>query len=1253
MLSQKSVERPYTVLVAVVLVTVLGIVAFGSISTDLLPTIELPYVVVMTVYPGASPEEVELAVTRPLEAALSTSRGLSNISSVSRENSSMIMLEFLQGTNMDSTMIEMANSLDMVTGQLHGEVGKPMLLRLNPDMMPIMVASVNKTDRDMTELSSFVVDTVIPAFERIEGVATVSAAGLLEREIRVELDRARIDELNDKVLAALAQTLAANRLQLTDAQADIATSLQTMEEEGGDRMGQLARASVELDSAIAHLQAILAQEVLLEAQMAALEQERETLIEWQPLQPALAGLFPDGVATLTPEMYAAVMAQAEEYLPREVRELSQSELAAIEERLEGAVGRIAALDTEQQHIQARLFVLEAMKPQLKTALTEAQAGYEQLEQAKMTVTMELSTAQLQLASGQRELASGLDEFDKAQEGAFKHADIANMINADMVANILRAQNFRMPAGYLREGREAHLVKVGDEFDSLESLAHTLLVSLDGIGDVRLADVAEVLVTDNTDETYARVDGQAGVVLTFQKESAASTAQVAGAIHTAISQLSRQHEGLQIQPLMDQGEYINLTISSVVRNLLWGSILAILVLMLFLKDIRPTLVIALSIPVSLLFAITLMYFSNVTINIISLSGLALGVGMLVDNSIVVVENIYRMRAEGMSIARAAVRGTRQVSSAIIASTLTTVCVFLPIVFTQGISRQLFTDMGLTIAYSLMASLLVALTVVPTLASAVLTAGTVRRQRWFESLQGTYEGVLRFALNRKGLVLTAVFLLLGLSIYGVSVMGTAFIPQMDSPQMTASLSLPEDSDEDIRAVADEVMARVGQIEAVRSVGAMSGAGMGGMMGMGSARGDQISLFILLEEDRTLTDRDVEELILAKTQDLEAKVRVSRSNMDMSVLGGTGISIAVMGHDLDVLNDAAAEIAARLEMIEGTAQVTFGSEFAGTETRITVDKDAAMRQGLTVAQVYQQLSQALASDRQVTRVRLDFEEYPVIVSASDQDLSRINLPDYTLTGRGPDGDERDVAVESIAHIGERESPVAIRRDGQSRYVNVTAGIADGHNIGLVSRAMERELLSYIPPAGVSVEVGGENVMIRNAVRDLVLMIVLAILFIYLIMVAQFQSLLSPFIILFTLPLAFTGGLLLLWITGLELSVIAMLGFLVLAGVVVNNGIVFVDYVNQLRLAGKDKRQALVETGRVRLRPILMTALTTILALSTMSLAVGQGAEMIQPMAVVAMGGLAYATVLTLLVVPLIYDIMHKRPMKRIDTGEERSVS
>lgn len=1330
MLAQYSVRRPYTIIVAVIMIIVLGIISYNNMTTDLLPAMELPYIVVVTSYPGASPEKVEQAVTKPLESVLATSSGLKNISSVSRENSSVIILEYIQDTNMDSAMIELSGSIDMVSAMFDDEVGTPVMLQISPDMLPIVVASVDMEGMDIDELSKFTEETIIPAFERLDGVASVNASGLIEKQLEIVLNEEKIDDLNNKAQSEIEKELDEKRGEIEKAKEELSKGRKAIEQEFPGQKEKVSKSSAELDNAIANLNALLAEEAKLEAQKQAFEKEKAALEkiaeanqyleeifkdtpdelpsdiysailkaidnqvsfnlpnlsqrDMYELYQLLNGLFPAGMENLPPEMYQSIMEQVRDRLPKDFQKLSQAEMTefykaltqyystdktalpvnlypAIAEQLEKRLpeelsglsqeelaellgnaakvqARLIAVDMELQNINVRQMTLSAMKPQLENSLNSAKEALEKLESGKIDMTIELAKAQVQLEQGEAELEKGMEEFKRAREEALKSADLSKVLTKDMLANILRTQNFDMPVGYINEGERQYVVKVGETFNSHEEIENMIVFSTEPVGDIRLKDIADIEFTDNTAEMYTKVNGNAGILLTFQKQSTASTAAVSNTINDLIKELEDQHYGLRIRPMTDQGDYIYMVTDNVMENLIIGGILAIVVLIVFLKDIRPTIVIAFSIPISLMFALTLMYFSKVTLNVISLAGLALGVGMLVDNSIVVIENIYRLRNLGLYPAKAAVEGAKQVTGALIASTLTTVCVFLPIVFTEGLSRQLFADMGLTIGYSLFASLLVALTLVPVMGFTVLKKTKDREQRVFSKILVLYERVLSFFLRKKSAILIPVAFLFALSIYLTTIMGTAFMPEVDSPQLIATLTVSEEKGrKELYSLSDEVMSRILEIDAVETVGAMSGSETsGGTVILGGTSDNQTSFYILLKEKRSQTNKDVERLIYEKTKDLDAEIEVSSTGMDITMLSGEGIQINIKGHNLDTLMQISNEVADILREVEGTVNIETGIEETEKEIRIQVDKDKAMREGLTVAQIYAEISSVLQSREQAAELTLEHDSYPIILVQEEHDgITRKNIADHTFTVTQKDGTEKEVVLKDIANILEADSLRSIRRDNQSRYITVSAEIAEGYNIGLVSRDVEDAMADYHLPSGYEINFEGENEMIRETMDDLLLMIGLAIGFIYLVMVAQFQNLLSPFIVMFTIPLAFTGGLLLLWISKMELSVISLLGFLVLAGVVVNNGIVFVDYVNQLREQSFEKKEALVEAGVTRMRPILMTALTTILAMTTMALGYGSGAEMMQPMAVVSIGGITYATLLTLFVVPVLYDI------------------
>lgn len=1424
MLSRFSVKKPMTVFVAVVLVLILGVMSFINMTTDLLPNMDLPYAVAYTTYIGASPEQVEQSVTKPMESALAATSGLKNITSVSQENVSIVVMEFEEGTGMDSAMIEMNAALDQLSGSLPDAAGSPILMKINPDLLPIMVLAVDSDSMARQELSEFTTSTVIPALERVDGVASVSGSGLLESQIRIELDQSRIDALNEKVLTAIDGSLADAEKQLKATRKQITEGKKKLEEQSGTAYAQLVAAAGQLSgikdqttigstlnsAEVKALQAVLDQydamvklqkdyndaetaaralgaadyaklqllqttrttlranlkaaenslkaadaalkelgssdedalqeeldaakaqqaaaqaaynaaalgapkrleekedagwkelqqrETKKQAEIAELEQQladdpnnAELQAKLNTAQAALAAIKMEQTAYInrndpetvkanealtaaqnsvtraetrleTYRQSAAAKAEAEKTLAEGTKALDEN-TAAIKkilgeengkkwieshDKVQDDYGTIAELNAAISAIEPRipelkkeLATAKASQKELDAALSELDKAQSQLETGKLELSQQLILATVQLQQAEQALNEAEEQFRQQRDAAYKAAGLDGILTQSAVSQLFMAQNFSMPAGYIQSADGRLALKVGDKFADLQELENWVLFdySVGDVGQIRLSDIADVRLADNAEELYAKINGNDGVLLTVQKSSVASTSGACRNLYDTMERLEEKYEGLHLTALSDQGQYIDLVIRSVLQNLLFGALLATAILLLFLRDLRPTVIVAFSIPISLLFAVVLMYFTGVTLNIISLSGLALGVGMLVDNSIVAIENIYRLRQLGYNAATAAVHGCRQIAGAITASTLTTVCVFVPILFTGGLTRQIFADMGLTIAYSLGASLLVALTLVPALSGKILTGDAAGKKpnRLLSRMMERYEKLLRLVLRHKAPVLLgAVALLIVSGLLAVG-MGTAFMPEMDSPQVSVSIEMPEDATTaQGREMCDTVIDRILSVDGVDTVGAMEGKTMMG--------GGDLSLYVLLQQKRSGSSQQIAKEIEAACTDLDCTVTANGSTMDMSMMtGGSGIRLAVTGDDMDTLRSAAAELARAVSAVEGVASVSDGQEENSTEVRITVDKAKAAEYNLTVAQVYQQVAAAVLSQTTATDITVNGSDLPVVVVPDDRDITtRETLEELELTGTQNQQD-CEVRLSEIAAVTEAASSAAIHRENQSRTVTVTAQVADGYNIGLVSREVEKLLADYQMPEGCSYAFEGENEMIRSTMGDLALMIALAVALIYLIMVAQFQSLLSPFIVLFTIPLAFTGGLLGLWITGKELSVIAMLGFLMLAGVVVNNGIVFVDYVNQLRLEGRERTEALVQTGRDRIRPILMTALTTIFGLVTMALGLGSGGDMLQPLAIVTIGGLAYATLLTLFIVPAVYDIFLKKDPKKV---------
>ena len=1417
---------------------VLGIVSFTKMTTDLLPNISLPYVIVMTTYIGASPETVETVVTKPVESSMATVSNVESISSVSSENYSVVILEFAQSADMDSVSLEIRENLDQIESYWDDSVGSPIIMKLNPNMMPVMMAAVGQEGATNEEVSELAKNTIVPELESIEGVASASASGLLEESVHVIIRQDKIDAVNEQVFGYIDGEMAEKeqeleegrqeildgrkeiedgRAELLDAQKELDDSKKELEDgraeleenkskitdgknelatKKGEAAQKLASAETQLVTAKADLEAAKtnftteittlekaqdglkqAQDGLKQAQdgkaqleqgIAAIDAAVSSIPQLQAgiaqmdsaistaegniaslesviaaLQANSGGKYADlsddikvvigatlqadfdsetPIADLIPMMEAAkATADASLNEVKTQREGLQNQLTAIL-----AQGDVASMTAKKAELEAQLTALNEKIPTieeqikkledaisastmglgaeayiatlqetLKTInenITKVDSGLNELYKGNLEAAIEIANAQTQLdlgemqiksaesqlESGEKQLKSGQEQIDdgfaqledaleqlkegeeqleegaeqlaEAKEDAYAQADMTDILTVDTVKSLLTAQNFSMPGGYVTEEGIDYLVRVGDKPESVEELAAMPIMNLDmeGVDVITLGDVADVFMTDNSADIYTNVNGNPGIILSIQKQTGYSTGDVSEKLKDKFEELTKEIEGLSIITLMDQGIYIDMVVDSVMSNVVLGAMLAVLVLILFLKDIRPTLIVAFSIPISLVTAIACMYFSGVTLNIISLSGLALGVGMLVDNSIVVIENIYRMRSLGKSMREAAIEGAKEVANAILASTLTTVCVFLPIVFTEGITRQLFVDMGLTIAYSLLASLIVALTVVPALASKMLTKTKEQKDgRFFKALVGAYEKVLGWSLRFKPVVLIAIIVLLVISTVAAMSRGTAFIPDMESTQATISIEMPNGTPlAETAEVTDEVIERIETIEDVVDIGAMASTSSLSMLtGAGNSATNATDIYITLKEDKELSGNELKDKILELTADIEeAEITVSTSSMDLSALGGSGISIQVRGREIDTLQEIAAEVAEIVRETEGTTEVSDGMEDSTEELRVIVDRDKAIEHGLTVAQVFQQIYAKLATATSATTLETEIKEYDVYVkNANDSALTRETLQQIEIDVTKQDGTKEKVPLKDIATFENKQSPNSVSRVDQNRYIEVSAAIADGYNVGLVSQELEKKLDAYEMPDGYSLVLSGENEMINDAMEQIMLMLVLALLFMYLIMVAQFQSLLSPFIIMFTIPLAFTGGFFGLYLSGSEISIIAMIGFVMLAGVIVNNGIVMVDYINQLRQSGMEKREAIIEAGRTRLRPVLMTALTTILAMSTMVLGKDMGSEMGRPMAVVTIGGLVYGTLLTLVVVPCIYDIFTGKRKKK----------
>ena len=1367
-----SVKKPFTILVMVVAIIILGFVSLSGMTTDLLPKMSLPYLLVITTYPGASPEKVESSVSEPVESALGSISGVKNVYSMSYENYGIVELEFADGTDMDSAMVKVSSALDSVKSALPEECGSPNIMEISMDMMASVYLAASYEGKDIQETSRFVEDTLIPYLERQEGVTSISDIGIVDNSISVDLNQDKIDVLNEKILAktndAFAdavdqlndakkqlleseQKLADSTQELVDGQKDIddgRTKLDdaqkeldeqkekledakdSLEDQKKDTENKLATASQALDQLNAlqtDLLTLQAQEASLKATITQIEKSLEEQGKTtNDIPNVVAGL--DQMSTVLTSSLMNLTDQNSTYVnsalaaanptmslhslgideatwdtltPEGRKELLQKTAAGYQTQkalLSGYkdyVSSLNSLQVEKAGVQAAVSAAEAELKKsgvsytdIEKAKIEAAAGFgaasaqissgqsalnsaqttldsnkESLDSAQDQITEgwdSIADAKKQLADGWDQYHTSLENFEVQKAEALRNANADQLVNMQTLSQLIYAQNFAMPAGYLDDAEDnSWLLKIGSNYESVDDLSNIVLTNIEDIGDVRLCDVADITVIDNADDSYARLNGQSAVVLSVFKSSTSGTNEVSKNIAAAISELEEQYPGLSVLTLMDQGDYITMIINGVLQSMIVGAALAILILALFLKDVKPTIVVAVSIPLSVLTALILMYFTDISLNMMSLSGLALGIGMLVDNSIVVIENIYRLRSKGVGAARAAVQGTRQVAGAIIASTLTTVCVFLPMVFTAGTVRELMMPISLTIIFTLAASLLIAMTVVPAAGSTLLRNSKEKKHPFFDKVQDIYGKMLAFCLKVKVVPLAIAIGLLVYSIWAVMRMGIVMIPDMTSNQIEISVQMPEDTDkEECYKRADQVLDAMTTIDGIGDVGAMAGGDttlVASSSGMSDSTYDQFTFLALTENENAGKEevnricREIEE----RTADIDCELTISTGMSEMSTMMGSGLSVKVYGDDLDTLTKITQDICDLAATIPGYENISNGQEEPDQVIRLVLDKDAAMRKGLTVAQIFSELNGKLTESTDAATVTIDGEDMKIVVKDGREPLTRENLLDYNFEIQTTDDNGNTVTedhpLSEFATLKLEEGVQSINRENQSRYMTVTATVAEGSNATLLSRELQPLIDAYELPDGYTIDTAGESDMVNQMVIQMSKVLLLGLALIYLVMVAQFQSLLSPFIVLFTVPLAFTGGLIGLLLMNEPLSVMGMMGFVVLLGTVVNNGIVFVDYANQLRMGGLERREALIATGKTRMRPILMTALTTILAMVSLLFGDDLSSQMSKGMAIVVAGGLAYATLMTLFIIPVMYDILFKRKPLQVDIGSE----
>ncbi len=1213
-MSKFSVKRPFIVLVAVLALCVLGVAGFTRMGTDLLPEMNLPYMAVITTYPGASPQKVEQELTNPIEDSVSTINGIRNVTSVSMENASQITLEFENGTNMDSAMVKVTSAINQL--ELPDTAGKPIAIEASMNMLPILYVGVDKEGLEGTELATFIKDEVVPELKRQDGVASVQTQGLIEDSVEVRINQAKVDQVNGRIRAITEAKLDEAKEDLDSAQGalnsaknDLSKQKKKLEKQQKKSSDEMAEFTKQMNTALATKAAYESQYNSLTAYSAALKAEQAQYLQYDPTN-----------------------------------------------------ARVAEIDSELKNLETETAAAKAALDAAGKQIDEALKNYDKVEAGKITAaaafgagSAQISSAEETIAKSQEELDSGYDSYEKGRKKALKNANANALLDLETLSGIISAQNFSMPVGYISDDKTQYLLRIDEETTSKKAVSNLILMNMDEVGDIKLSDVADIQYIDNSDETYARLNGEEAAIIALFKTSSASTTGVSRDIGDAMERLEKRNKGLRFTNLMDQGEYIDFIINHVFSNLIWGAVLAILVLLLFLRDLRPTAVVAISIPLSVLFAVLAMYFTDMTFNMLSLSGLALGIGMLVDNSIVVMENIYRLKSRGESAPRAAVMGANQVGAAITASTLTTICVFLPVLFTDGLTRELITDLCLAITFSLVASLVVALTVVPATSATLLKKAKPRTHSITGRLSGRYEGALAFCLRHKALPLLVAVALLGFCGAMVFRTGVVMIPDISTNQLSVNMTLNQESDKDADfATIDRISEKIQKIEGVERVGSIQSATL--LSTGGSAASKNFSTMILIDDDHITDYKKIQK----KVKEILDKERLEdyqvSGSENMTAMLGSGLQVDIYGEDEQKLLEVSHDVMDMVEELGGFEDISNGQEDAVKEIVLDIDKVQAMRRGLTVAQIYQALSEKLTTDKKATEITVDDEIIDVKIVDEREEINKDDLLGTKISGTEIKADgsqaKKNYKLSDFARMRVRDSVASITHDDGARLISVTAMAAEGENVTLLSRELEKKFDSYDLPRGYKLDFGGETESVNKMLKDMGLMMLVSLILIYLIMVAQFANFLSPFIVMFTIPLAFTGGFLALMIAGQELSMLSILGFLILAGVVVNNGIVFIDYTNRLRRDGMEKREALIRTGKDRMRPILMTALTTILAMSVLAVRTGQGAELGRGMAVVAIGGLAYATLMTLFIVPVMYDIFYRKEIKAVDLGDESTL-
>ena len=983
-----SVKKPFTVLVAVIMVLMLGFVSISNMQTNLLPDVNTPYLMVVTVYPGASPERVESEVSDVMQNALGTVAGVEKVTATSAENYSLLLMQFSDDTDMNSAMVKVSNKVDQTTASLPSSCLTPSIIEYSLNMNAFMTVAVSREGSDVYDLSEFVSDTLVPYVERKGGVSSVSTNGLIEKMVQVQLSQEKIDAINEKLLEVIDVQLADARKQLESAEAQIEAGRKEYNRQFknysntvSDTMMQEMSGQVGDAIEVVRKQA----QALLDSvnQLIAVVQEPE-------IQQALIDVR-DGLQRVMDKFNETGMKDIDSLIEivtelRDITDKLTGALQQLQQRLNtesGTEGSTAADLADDLQVQQSLNtvyntlndVIKAMDdvPGLTKTFSDAIGNF---SQQQMQAYMKFTEAREMLNEYEKQLAEAKQTYADAEEKAMASSDVSKLLDIDTLAQLIYAQNFSMPAGYVKDSSgKSWLLKVGEEYDSIEDISGALLLHVDGFGDVRLSDVADVEVIDNAEASYTRLNGERAAVLKIYKGATSSASEVSDNCLSAFQELEAQYDGLHVVVLSNQGNYITIIVKSILSSMVIGAALAIIVLAIFLRDVKPTLVVGFSIPLSVLFAVVLMYFTGMDLNVMTLAGLSLGIGMLVDNSIVVIENIYRLRGRGVPAARAAVQGAKQVGMSVVASTLTSVCVFLPVVFSSSIVKSLMQPMSLCIGYCLMASLIVALTVVPAAASTVLKKAEPKQLKWFDKIQDKYAKSLEWCFRHRALPLLAAVVLLAFCGWRVFSMGVELLPTITSNEAIVTLSTTKDlSKEDSYAIAGKAVEAMLEVDHVEEVGITTDTRVAGMdigqLGLPTTITDLLNaansygtyqVNVMLDESLSSSEietaRQALEDALSGIEDCTAKVEISGMQELTSQLA-SGLSVKIYGADAETLSQLSEKVVDIVNDTEGFANATNGLGSGDATINLHIDRDKVRSYGLTVAQVYQQIAAKLTT-------------------------------------------------------------------------------------------------------------------------------------------------------------------------------------------------------------------------------------------------------------------------------------------------------